>query len=148
MKKGMWTIIIIVIIVIGIMCGISMSENDKENTQMTNSNVETNKQENEENANMINEIQEDETQNVIDENMIANEVNTETFDEEPKTEQDKAIQIVKKDYGTSSNIKFSVEGMDSNGRHVVVVRDINTTEALVFYFVNVNDETFTKKEMN
>ena len=55
---------------------------------------------------------------------------------------------MKKDYGTSTNVKFSIEGMDDNGRQVVVVRNIQTTEALAFYFVNVSDNTFTKKEMN
>ena len=147
MKKIIWIVIIIVIIVIGIILGTSMSKNDGKDIQASNNAIEQNEIVNEEVSNEVNEIEENIIQNIIDEN-IANEVNTETFDNEAKTEEEKAIAIVKKDYGTNENIKFSVEGIDENGRQVVVVRNIQTTEALAFYFVNVFNNTFTKKEMN
>ena len=143
MKKGTWTIIIMVIIVLGIIFGMSMGEEGKRNLETTNSNVQE-EMENKEHTNTENQ---EVTQNIIEDETV-NEINSEVFEEEPETEEEKAALIVKKDYGTNSNIKFSVEGMDANGRHVVVVRDINTTEALAFYFVNVSDGTFTKKEMN
>ena len=143
MGKGTWTIIIIAIIVIGIIFGISMDKEDRPNLETTNRNVQE-EMENKEHTNTENQ---EVTQNIIEDETV-NEINSEVFEEEPETEEEKAALIVKKDYGTNSNIKFSVEGMDANGRHVVVVRDINTTEALAFYFVNVSDGTFTKKEMN
>ena len=143
MGKGTWTIIIIAIIVIGIIFGISMDKDDRPNLETTNRNVQE-EMENKEHTNTENQ---EVTQNIIEDETV-NEINSEVFEEEPETEEEKAALIVKKDYGTNSNIKFSVEGMDANGRHVVVVRDINTTEALAFYFVNVSDGTFTKKEMN
>ena len=143
MKKGTWTIIIMVIIVLGIIFGMSMGEEGKRNLETTNSNVQE-EMENKEHTNTENQ---EVTQNIIEDETV-NEINSEVFEEEPETEEEKAALIVKKDYGTNSNIKFSVEGMDANGRHVVVVRDINTTEALAFYFVNVSDGTFAKKEMN
>jgi len=147
MKKGILIIIIIAIIVIGIMCGISMSKKEKQNIQTTNENTEQNEIVNTEISNQVNEIEENVIQNVIEEN-LENITSTETFDGEAKTEEEKAIAIVKKDYGTNSNVKFSVEGMDENGRQVIVVRNVQTTEALAFYFVNVSESTFTKKEMN
>ena len=53
--------------------------------------------------------------------------------------------MVKKDYGDRNNIEFSVEGMDGKGRQIVVVRNSNTTEALAFYFVDVDNNTFDKQ---
>ena len=147
MKKGILIITIIVIIVIGIIFGVSMSKNEKQNIQTSNNVIKQNEITNTEVSNQVNEIEENATQNIIDEN-TTNEVNTETFEEEPKTEQEKAISIVKKDYGTNANVKFNIEGIDEKGRQIVVVRNMQTTEALAFYFVNVSDSTFTKKEMN
>ncbi len=147
MKKGIAIIAIIAIIVIGIICGMSMSKKEKQNTQATNNNEKQNETTNTELINELNEIEENVTQNVIEEN-LENTISSETFAGEGKTEEEKAIEIVKKDYEISTNVKFSVEGMDSEGRQVVVVRDIQTTEALAFYFVNVSNSTFTKKEMN
>ena len=147
MKKGIIIILIIAVIAIGIICGMSMKENEKQNAQTTNNNAEQNETINTERINEVNEIEESAVQNVVEEN-AENTTSSESFDSEVKTEEEKAIQIVKKDYGTSTNVKFSIEGMDDNGRQVVVVRNIQTTEALAFYFVNVSDNTFTKKEMN
>ena len=60
---------------------------------------------------------------------------------------EKAIDIVKKDWGKDSSVNFSVQGMDGNGNYIVVVSDSNTV-TLAFYSVNVSNETFTKREMN
>lgn len=147
MKKGIIIILIIAVIVIGIICGMSMKKNEKQNTKTTNNNAEQNENINTEIINEVNEIEESAVKNVLEEN-TKNTTSSESFDSEVKTEEEKAIQIVKKDYGTSTNVKFSIEGIDDNGRQVVVVRNIQTTEALAFYFVNVSDNTFTKKEMN
>ena len=70
------------------------------------------------------------------------------FEESPKTAEEKAIDIAKKDFGTNSNATFSVEGIDGNGNYIVAVRNSGTTEALAFYNVNVTSQTFTKREMN
>lgn len=147
MKKGIWIIIVIAIIVIGIICGVNLNKTRQVNSQNVQENEENKNQElNEEISNIINEIDDTEL-NTVEENVVEN-TTTETFEETPKTEEEKAISIVKKDYGTSENIKISVEGMDENGRHIVVVRNSETTQALAFYFVNVSNSTFTKKEMN
>lgn len=106
----------------------------------------------------FNEILSDKKENDVNEEVVneeeyttENEVSSETFEEEPKTEQDKAINIVKTDWtgnGNSENVKFTADGMDANGRYIISVRDKDTTEALAFYTVNVSDKTFTKREMN
>ena len=119
-----------------------------------NKNVQTNANEIKQNEivnNVVNEVKE----NTIIENKIENTIenkventqkqNTETFTEKPKTQEEKAILMVKKDYGDRNNIEFSVEGMDGKGRQIVVVRNSNTTEALAFYFVDVDNNTFDKQ---
>lgn len=147
MKKGILIFVIIAVIAIGIVCGSFMSEKEKQNIQTNTNNIEENEIINIEESNYVNELKENIEQNVMEEN-VENNISSEIFEEEAKTEEEKAVAIVKKDYVTNENVKFSVEGMDANGRQVVVVRNATTTEALAFYFVNVSDKTFTKKEMN
>ena len=147
MNKIIWIVLIIAVIVVGIICGTSMSKKEMQNIQTNTNNIEENQIVNIEQINNTNELEENVEQNVIEEN-VENKVSSETFEEEAKTEEEKAIAIVKKDYGNNGNVKFSVEGMDANGRQVVVVRNATTTEALAFYLVNVSEKTFTKKEMN
>lgn len=151
MKKEIWIIAIIVIVIVGIITRIAI------NNMQKNSNINTNANEEKQNK-IVNEI--DLETNTIEENIIENvqEVqnveqntsitSTEIFTEEPKTEEEKAISIVTKDYGSSQNVKIGIEGMDETGRQIVVVRNAQTTQAIAFYFVNVSDGTFTKKEMN
>lgn len=147
MRKGIWILVIVIIIIIGIICAILMDQAQKTIGSPKLENVQGNEITNMQTVNKENEIEENELENRAGEDISIN-IPTETFDEEPKTEQEKAIQIVKKDYGNDTNIKINVEGMDENGRQIVTVRNSQTTEALAFYFVNVSEGTFTKKEMN
>lgn len=102
--------------------------------------------------NEVNEIVENEIENTIvnetNKNELQNIVSSEIFEENPKTEKEKAIEIVKKDWKTTNNAEFVIDGIDENGRYIVSVRDSQTTEALAFYIVNVSNQTFTKREMN
>ncbi len=146
MNKKTIIILISIIIIIGIICGIAFSKN-------TNRNITTNTQKQEENTitneqtnNVTNEL----TENEIEENNIPEPKEpTITAPEEPKetpkTEEEKAIEIVKKDMGVSDEIKFEIEGKDSKGRIIVAVRNIQTTEALQFYHVDVSNGTFIKE---
>lgn len=142
---------IILIIIIGAIVGFvyllkDANPNTQEISNTKNNTFDFNeilsdKKENDVNEEVVNE----------EENTTENEVSSETFEEEPKTEQDKAIDIVKTDWtgnGNSQNVKFTADGMDANGRYIISVRDKDTTEALAFYTVNVSDKTFTKREMN
>ena len=112
------------------------TENVIENTQ---ENVQENTQANE-------EIQTP----VVEENTQSETTNTssETFEESPETEEERAIAIARGDYGTAENVKFSVEGIQADGRYIVSVRDSSTTEALVYYTIDVAAGTFEKGEMN
>jgi len=146
MKKFVILMLIVIgVIILGMAIGIIDSGNNPKNNEDLLNQIE--------NILNFNQILNTETNNnnVNEENTALNEVSSETFEEEPKTEKEKAIEIVKTDWtgsGNSQNVKFIADGMDSNGRYIIAVRDQNTTEALAFYTVNVNDKTFTKREMN
>lgn len=152
MNKKILITLITLIIIIGIICGIAFSKNTTKNTTTNTQKQEENTITNEEtnnNAN-VNEI----TENAVNENnTIENNASENTQatilpdepQETPKTDDEKAIEIVKKDYGARENIKFTVEGTDSNGRIVVVVSNTNTTAAIAFYHVDISTGTFTKE---
>ena len=142
-------LIILLVIIIGVAIGINGGSKEEKNTNkivMIESDVENvfadiydekNKEQNVQNTAVVNEV-------VNNEEILPSE----TFREEPKTEQEKAIDIVKKDWGDTENVSITVDGVNNDGRYIISVRDKNTTEALAFYTVNVSDKTFSKREMN
>jgi len=161
MKKGVIIgIILVAIVLVAIITLLIINHNKKmeasANPQNEISNEILNEEENVE-SNEVNEVNEEENlQNTENQNVTSNNqeaqntvpnASTETLEEEPKTAEEKAIKIVKKDWGEDSSVKISIDGMDSAGRYVVAVRDKETTKALAFYTVNISDGTFTKREM-
>ena len=150
MKKTTVIVIAIILSIIIFVCIFAPAENkkndnneniDKNNELMANN--EVGKQENEILNQEENTQIEDEKQNTVE-----NIAGTETFDESPATAEEKAINIVKNDLKQINNVKVTVEGMNENGKYIVVVRNSTTTEALAFYTVDVSNKTFTKREMN
>lgn len=158
MKKSTYMIIaIIIILMIAIICVFAFSGNNKKenNTNANiviqnkqNENEVVNKQEYEVLANETEKEIENALTNEINKNTVENTTSSEIFEESPKTAEERAIDIAKKDFGENSNAEFSVEGIDGNGNYIVTVRNAQTTEALAFYTVNVANQTFTKREMN
>lgn len=146
MKKGTYFFIIFVIIVLGVLVGTTTSKNEvlngtknetKENNTTNNSVVENKVEEN-----IIEE------ENKVEENTQVDNstTTTSTSSQDKRTDKEKAIDIVKKDYGTTSGIEYFVEDeRDGKGRYRVVVRDANTTAALAWYFVDVEHNTFDKR---
>lgn len=155
MKRKTSIIIIIILVIMLIAIGIFMfGEMKKGNTSKpTNTNTLENS-----NNQIVNQIANETTENTLAneiENNTAIEnttenttIPTETFEETPKTAEEKAINIVKKDWGEEKNVDIAIDGMDSNGNYIVAVRDSSTTEAKAFYTVNTSSGTFTKREMN
>lgn len=147
MNKKTIIILIMLIIIIGIICGIAFSKNSSKNVSTNTQKQEENTIVNEEINNNTNKI----VENVIDENNIVEntQITTTSPEEEQgksKTDNEKAIEIVEKDWGTQvDGIKFNVEGVDSKGRIVVVVRNTETTQALQFYYVDITNKTFVKE---
>lgn len=158
MKKsiyiGVGVLIVILLIVIGIFA-FPKNETEKKNSMqnMTILNETQNEQKEETNTEQ-NEIMENEITNTIQNGEVtSNEIaepgtSSETLEESPKTAEEKAIELVKKDWKEQNNVQFSIDGMDENGNYIVAVRNSQTTEALAFYRVNLGNQTFTKKEIN
>ncbi len=144
--------IIILLMIIAIAIFVFTGNKQEKNTNETNA-TPVNEEENVLQNEQTNEIISNEIENQIENQManeivVENEVSSEIFEESPKTEKEKALDIVKKDWGEGANIEFSVDGIDGNGSYIVTVRNSQTTEALAFYTVNTNNGTFTKREMN
>lgn len=148
-------ILVIMVILIGVFIFGGSQKTNKAN-ETTNANVAKNESSI---NNVANEVTNEVANTVVNE--IANTENTknniqntetssstETFEEEPKTAEEKAINIVKKDWGEDNSVDVAVDGMDNNGNYIVAVRNSETTEAKAFYTVNVQNGTFEKREMN
>lgn len=146
MNKKTIIILIILIIIIGIICGIAFSKNANKNITTNTQKQEENTITNEQTNNIANELIENEIEeNNIPETKEPTITEPEDPKETPQTEEEKAIEIVKKDMGVSDEIKFEIEGKDSKGRIIVTVRNVQTTEALQFYHVDVSNGTFIKE---
>ena len=104
-------------------------------------------------SNTLNEV------NIVKEenNIIENETNT-TIEEEHKekveqanntskeqTPEEKAIEIVKENWGEDETVYFACEKREDDGRYPVAVRDKNSTKALYWYYVDIETGTFDIK---
>lgn len=152
MKKTTLIIIIVIILMLLVIGVFAFTGNKKNENEQASNGAITNEIQNEQ-TNQVNEIENNEIENkieneAVENKAVENKTSTETFEESPKTAQEKAITIVKKDWKGNNNTEFSVEGMDANGNYIVTVRNSKTTEALAFYTVNVSNGTFTKEVMN
>lgn len=161
--SGLIIAVILGIIIIGVVLG--FTGNPSENKVVTlNENITVqNKQVNNDNKieNNINNVQNNQNENieslnneVISENNDNNKnnenVNDETNNEESvvKTDSERAIDIVKLDLGSmAQNVNITVDSVTNDGKFIISVREKDTTQAIAFYTVNINDKTFTKKEM-
>ncbi len=103
-------------------------------------NVQTNEQTENvvENENITNnqkeEKQEDKTNEVISEST-----------ESVTTREEKAVELVKKEWSSTDGVYFSNESVDSQGRYIVSVRDKKTTASLAFYLVDVDKQLVTQQ---
>ena len=55
--------------------------------------------------------------------------------------EDKAINLVEKEWGDDDGVYFSCLSIDNEGRYTVSVNDSKTTRTLAFYTVDVDKET-------
>ncbi len=155
MKRKTSIIIIIILVIMLIAIGIFMFGEINKGSTTKPTSTNTLKDKNNEIVNQIaNEIVENTIKNEVKNNETTENttenttIPTETFEEAPKTAEEKAINMVKKDWGEDKNVDIAIDGMDSNGNYIVAVRDSSTTEAKAFYTVNTSSGTLTKREMN
>lgn len=75
---------------------------------------------------------------------IINEVSTSTT-ESVTTKEEKAVELVKKEWGSTDGVYFSNESIDSQGRYIVSVRNKKTTASLAFYLVDIDKQLVTQQ---
>ena len=144
MKKFL-IILVVGILIVGIAFLVSKNINSNntntQNTKVTNTTKQnTQTKTNTTNSNTAKNEINNTVENIVNEN-VQETGNTETFNETPETELDKAISIVKNNW-QGEDVSFSSQGMDNNGNYIIQVTNANT-EVLAFYIVNVSDGTFT-----
>lgn len=137
MKKIVYILIIIALMISGIYFAKHMSE--KSEITQTGTNIIENIKENTTKNEEKNEIEENNTiepeVNEIENNVLEDETTTEL---DPKEE---AIQIVKENWGEDDSVYFSYDGIQ-DGKHVVCVRESDTTKELYRYYVDIETGSF------
>ena len=87
-----------------------------------------------------NEVENKQTENKIEntttQNVVTNET-TEVLQNNGASNEEKAINIVKNDWGTTENVYFVTMGIDASGKYIVTVNDSSTTATLAWYLVDV-----------
>ena len=153
--------IILLVIMIGMACySVYNGKKENENNQNIINGIDLNQTTE---ANTVEENEptntETETENIVNEivtptiqpNVTEEEINSDYVGTEEQqtvhieqTEEEKAIELVKNDYGTDQGVSFNIENKEGTIYHISV-RDINTTGALAWYDVDISTNTVTRK---
>lgn len=154
--------LIVIIIVIILLVIKLVSINNSKNNEIENMNAEIGGNTAEENIiegnNIVednneeeqlsnNEEQYNEVENDIQTTPIADpeqEVDKQTIQKQ-ESDQEKAMNIAKKDWGEDSTVYFSFEGVN-NGKYTVAVREMDTTHTVRYYYINIATGTFDIEE--
>lgn len=151
-KNSLMIIVIVVVLFLIIWFGYDMTKTEPVDANIVDTNLVD---ENTGLDNIINElfdnvITNEQEENVVEYENTQNEEN-DTNDEEVSTgesmtsKQEKAIALVKEEWGGEDGVYFSNESIDSQGRYIVSVRDKGTTNSLAFFIVDVDRELVTKQ---
>lgn len=137
-KVVIYILVIIAIIILGIMVGKSLVEENK-----TAPVISENKNQNKIENNIKNEIKNDAENIVENENIEEEETveDNEQEEEKPKTNLEKAIDIVKKEWGEDNTVYFAEDMQTEQGDYIICVRDNETTDALAWFKVNLKEGT-------
>ena len=153
-------VVIVTIIAIIVVCGIiyinlkresqeqyTFSEQTVENAVENNTEKNTQIEENlteenqiDENKEEVNKVENEINNEIEEENKVSN--STSNAKEESLTSEEKAIALVKKEWGENDNtVYYYVEEQISDDEFIISVRDQNTTEDLSSYKVDVSSES-------
>lgn len=108
----------------------NINQEDKSSANQTKLNDENKKDE-------TNKNKDDEEVKPDDKNEEDKNVNEEVN----MNDDEKAIELAKKQYGTTDGVYFRIEQMQSNNVYIVSVRDSETTRDLAWYTVDVKNGT-------
>ena len=140
-------IALIIVLAIGTISIINSFKSDDTGAEALNetqingivNNIETNNIENtEQENNVVNE----EVNNTENTNNTA-QGNSQTSDNANNSNEEKAIELVKKEWGEDSSVYFDLAGVTSDGKYRVSVN--KDTKVLAWYIVDIETETVTQK---
>ena len=110
--------------------------------KLANSNPIQNSQNNTINNSSNENKEENENKSEEEEKTVEDEPEEEPTQEETSVnDEDKAIDLAKKQFGTSDGVYYRIEQIQSNGVYIVSVRDNETTRDLAWYTVDVKNGT-------
>lgn len=109
---------------------VNMEQAKQNNTAGPNEGLDTNKLF--ENINVSNN-NEDNNEEIVNNN-------TEVLNGTISSKEEKAIELVKKKWGSTDGVYFSNMGINSKGNYIVTVNDSTTSKTLAFYEVDVEGE--------
>ena len=111
-------------------------QNSQNNTVNSSSNEKEEKEEKEENKDNTEATEKEE------EEKTEEEPKEEPVQEETSVnDEDKAIALAKKQFGTTDGVYYRIEQIQSNSVYIVSVRDNETTRDLAWYTVDVKNGT-------
>ena len=87
----------------------------------------------------------EDNKNEVDENKNGQNTNQSSSTESVTSKEEKAIELVKKQWGDTSGVYFSNMSIDNQGRYIVSVNDKGSTKTLAFFVVDVEKELVTKQ---
>ena len=93
----------------------------------------------------VNEEKNNQTNTIQNTASNAGEEVTKTEIEKEKSDKEKALSIVKKDWGEDDNVCFTFESIDGNGNYVIYVREEETRREISIYTVNIKTGTLKKE---
>ena len=131
LKKLFFGIIIVILIIAGVYTANKISK--KGQTVKTGTNI------------IKNTVKKTDEENVIENNVEINETENSTVENNvSKTEnpEEQAKKIVINNWGEDDSVYYSYDGLDSQGRYIICVRDKATTKALFWYYVDIESGTF------
>lgn len=88
-----------------------------------------------------NEIKIDETKNTVAQNKDNNQSTINNIGPDTKEAKEQAIQLVKDDWGDDSSVYYYVDEVKENGKYTVSIRDSQTTSVIVWYEVDLKNNT-------
>lgn len=145
-------IVIILVIILAVVCGVIFFNKQGNKSQETNSNTILNATAQNVTDEIINKI---ENTNTFEENNDKKEDNTNTEENNSsdtnsnektsENDSDRAIEMVKNEWGKDDNVTFKIDEQTEDGKYVVCVMETSTTKVIMWYNVDVKNNTIEEK---
>lgn len=145
-------IVIILVIILAVVCGVIFFNKQENKSQVTNSNTVLNETAQNVTEEILNKV---ENTNTFEENNDKKEDNTNTIENNSsntnssektsENDSDRAIEMVKNEWGNDDNVTFKIDEQTEDGKYVVCVMETSTTRVIMWYNVDVKNNTIEEK---